>query len=565
MKIIKLILSLSFLLLVSSVFGQKLKVKENHGEVFRPKSVNYLDVFESPEGGYFSVSYVPARRVLLIIPLKAKYYIQQFDDDMNFQREIMLNLESKGEKFKFYDLVQFGGRFYMFTTKADEQRGKLDLYYAELDVESGQVTGDYTAVVSAEYVPQNGYTYPSFKISISENKEFLVVFSKNSQKVAKRSLFGRNRTTDDDDVGTYKFKFTFWLFDSNMREVMHEKDYVLKLENSTNEFYVQDFEVDDKGSIYILGKNAITDQLTRRERKDAKRRSWLDIKQSAFVLEKINPDGSSEQQVTPEELLYLDMDILFDKEGNINLIGLVGEQVYYKLAATGVNRLILTAEDLNVISEQTTNFTEEVLENVNNVLVVQNSLSDRKKKRVKRKEERLSDEQKAYNEISKRAAINVNTIAYSGLDEYGNASVVLEEYYVQVVTHTSTNANGGTTTTTTYYYHYDDLFMLKFFDDEVVQNSYKKSYTLVNASLDVSLNVVEQDGELTIMTPGEVVRVDTELDRVVDYKLKAYDRSVRVPGLRKKTFFYKKVIDENTILAPAQFRNKVAWYKFKVN
>jgi len=133
------------------------------------------------------------------------------------------------------------------------------------------------------------------------------------------------------------------------------------------------------------------------------------------------------------------------------------------------------------------------------------------------------------------------------------------------VTNTSTNANGGTTTTTTYYYHYDDLFILKFFDDDVVQNSYKKSYTLVNAALDVSLNVVEQDGEITIMTPGEVVRVDAELEQVVDHKLKAYDRSVRVPGLRKKTFFYKKVIDENTILAPAQFRSKVAWYKFKVN
>jgi hypothetical protein len=211
----------------------------------------------------------------MIIPLKAKYYIQQFDDNMNFQREIMLNLESKGKKFTFYDLVQFGDKFYVFTTKEDVQREKLDLYYAELDVESGQVSEDYTAVVTAEYIPQNGYTYPSFKISISENKEFLVVFSKNSQKVAKRSLFGRNGKTDDDDVGTYKFKFTFWLFDSEMQEVMHEKDYVLKLENSTNEFYVQDFEVDDKGSIYILGKNAITDQLTRRERKDAKRRSCL--------------------------------------------------------------------------------------------------------------------------------------------------------------------------------------------------------------------------------------------------------------------------------------------------
>jgi hypothetical protein len=52
---------------------------------------------------------------------------------------------------------------------------------------------------------------------------------------------------------------------------------------------------------------------------------------------------------------------------------------------------------------------------------------------------------------------------------------------------------------------------------------------------------------------------------IVDYTIKVMDNSVRVPGLRRKLISYKKVIDENTIVAPAQFRRKVAWYKFEVN
>ena len=564
MKIFKCILILSLLLSASVAFGQKLKVRENHGEVFKSKTTNYLDVFKKRGGGYFSISYVPRRTVMLVATLKAKYYIQQYDDDMNFERETELDLSLYGVKLNYYDILQFGDEFYVFTTKEDKVREKLGLYVLPLNLESGQMSSKPYEIASTKYIPEKGYTYPSFTVSISANKSYVVVFGNDARKIQRVSLFGKNKN-DDDEIGTYKFGFTFWLFDEEMKEVMHEVDYKLSVKNSTNEFYVRDFEVDDNGSIYILGKNAITDRLTRRERKDAKTRSWVDIKQSAFVLQKINADGSSEQQVTPEELLYLDMDILFDKLGNINLIGLVGEQVYYKLAATGVNRLILSSEDLEVLREQTTDFSEEVLENVNNIREARSNMNERRKKRVKRKEAKLTDEQKAYNEISKRAALNVNNIAYSGLDEDGNASVVLEEYYVHVVTTTTRDANGGTTTTTTYYYHYDDLFLLKFFDDEIAQNSYNKEFTTINVPLDVSVTVSEQDGELTIVTPQEILRTDSYMEDIVDYKIKAMDNSVRVPGLRRKLISYKKVIDENTIVAPAQFRRKVAWYKFEVN
>ncbi|NNJ56617.1 MAG: hypothetical protein HKP14_10805, partial [Bacteroidia bacterium] len=253
-----------------------------------------------------------------------------------------------------------------------------------------------------------------------------------------------------------------------------------------------------------------------------------------------------------------------DEEGNVNLLGLEGEQVYSKLVTTGVSRIVYGNEDLEELLAVSKNFESEVLENVNDIQTQEASYNKRQRKRKKRRERKLTAEQKAYNEVAKRAALNANFIAYSGIDENGDAIIVLEEQHLVVVTTTTTDANGNTTTTTTYYYHYDDLIMAKFIDDEVVQNYYKKSFVSVNVPLQKSLDVLLKDGEINIMTQGHIVKTDYDLQNVKDYELKAFERKDRIPGMRKKFFTYRKTIDENTILAPAQFRRKVAWYKISI-
>jgi hypothetical protein len=559
----KTIIFLTALFIGSAAIAQKIDVSETHGEVFKPKGYRYLEIYKKPSDGYLAASILPTRRVALIVTLKPKYFIQQFYEAMNLVSETEFSLKMDGKRMSYYDFVQFGGEYYLLTTFADPQKNKMGLYYSSVDAATGEVRGSPILLSEVEYVGQRGYTFPSFKVSISENKEYMVVFGNDSKRRSRSTIFNK-RQTDEEEIGTYDFNFTFWLFDPSMKEVSHEKDYVLKVENSTDKFYVNDYEVDDNGAIYILGKNAYADQLSRRERKKSNRTEWVDIKKSAFILEKISPDGSSEQQVTPEETLFVDMDILFDKNGNVNLIGLEGEQVYSRLVTTGVSRLILDGDDLDILSETTEDFSEDVLEAVNNVRVAEQNMNKRRKKRSQKREAKLTDEEKAYAEISKRAALNVSTIAYSSLDEEGNAYVVLEEYYVRVVTTTTTNANGSTTTTTTYYYNYDDLILMKFFEDEVAQNYYQKNFLKVNAPLTTSINVVEEDGEVTVVTQGHVVQADEDLEQVIDYELQAFDQRVKVPGMRRKYFDYRKVMDDNTVLAPAQFKGKVAWYIFDV-
>jgi hypothetical protein len=159
----------------------------------------------------------------------------------------------------------------------------------------------------------------------------------------------------------------------------------------------------------------------------------------------------------------------------------------------------------------------------------------------------------------------VSSIAYSGLDENGDAVLVLEEQHLEIVTSTYTDANGRTTTTTTYYYHYDDLLLVKFIEDDVVQNFYKKSFTSVNTPLQKSMDVTLGNGEVKIMTQGHIVRADIDLGEVTDYELKAFDRNDKVEGMKRKYFTYRKAVDENTILAPARFRSKAVWYKIQVD
>ena len=549
--------------------SSKIKVTEKHGDVFRFKGGTFLDIYELSTGGYWSISvtYEGGGAFGGLLRTKRVYYVQSYDDEMNLVANKRLDLSVKGKDLELEEIIKFKGEYYFFLSFNNEEKKRKFLFYTLFDHHDLKLDSDLIKVSDVKLGGKSKeYTNPSFDISVSDNENFIVVFGKDAtkRKSRKRGFFSRT-SKQSDNTGTYNFKFTYWVLNEDFKIVNYEKKHNLKIENSSDKFYVRDYSIDDEGAIYILGKNSIVDELTRKEIRSKKRSTWVDIHKSAFILEKINPDGSTVQQTTPEDILYIDMDILFDKDGNVNLLGLEGEQVYSKLVTTGVSRIVLEKDNLDVLIEASEKFSSEVLEKVNDIQTYEANLNTRQKKRRKRRERKLTAEEKAYKEISKRAALNANFIAYSGLDEEGDAVIVLEEQHVRVVTTTTTDANGNTTTTTTYYYHYDDLIMIKFIDDEVVQNYYKKSFVSVNTPLQKSMDVLLKDGEINIMTQGHIVQTDYDLQSVRDYELKAFKHKEKVPGMRRKFISYRKTIDENTLVAPARFKRKVAWYKIYIN
>ncbi len=561
---------LSFTVVLAS--AQKIKVREEHGDVFKTKGFNIEDIFELSTGGYWSigsrwegsglggfVSFVKAKKI---------YYVQNFDEDMNFAGEKRLNLTFMDKDLVMNKIVKFKGEYYIFLTFDNIEKKKTYLFYALFDHHDLRIDGDLTKVAEISLGSKATNSYPgSFDVSVSDNENFLVVFGNEPVKIKrkKRRLFGNRSSSSGSDVGTHTFKFTYWVLDRDFQIVNYEKKHELEIENSSDKFYVRDYAVDEEGSIYILGKNSIVDELSRSERRKKKTSSWREYNKSAFIIEKIDIDGLTYQQATPEEEFFIDMDILFDQDGDVNLVGIIGEQVYSRLVTTGVYRLLLDKDNLDVLSSVGSEFDEEVLENINDIQERESNLSNRRKRRVKRREAKMSKEEKAYREVAKRAALNANFIAFSGIDENGDAIIVLEEQHLEIVTTTTTNANGVTTTTTTYYYHYDDLIMAKFIEDEVVQNYYKKSFVSVNRPLTKSMDVALKDGEVNIMTQGHIVKADYELQEVRDYELQAFKRKDRIKGMRRKMFTYRKTIaDQNVILAAAQNKRKIVWYKIEV-
>lgn len=563
--------ALSVFILTSA--QDKLKVSERHGNVFKLQGYGFLDIFKSSSGsGYWSISSKSEGGGLFgrgQNRTKSVYYGQSYDEEMNLVKQRRLYFEVGGKNLRMEKIVRFNRDYYIFLSFDNVKKKKRYLFYGRLDDIDLTLDGDLVKIAEVKIsLEPEDFSSPDFDISVSDNENFIVIFGKDAKKLKrekKRGFFALlSRKKSSPVVGTFNFKFTYWVLDKELEIVNYEKNHSLKIDESTDKFYVRDYSIDDKGAIYILGKNTIVDALTRREAKRKKKATWVDIKKSAFVLEKINPDGSTKRRVTPEGELFVDMDILFDKEGNVNLLGLNGEQVYYKLATTGVTRLIYNNESLDLMSEVSSKLDDELLKNINDIQEVEQAMNKRQKRRKVRKEKKLTPEQIAFNDIAKRAALNANTITFSGLDENGDAIIILEEQHLEIVTTTYRDANGNTQTVTTYYYHYDDLIMAKFIDTEVLQNYYKKSFVSVNRKLKSSIDVTLANGEISIMTQGHIVRSDYDLQNVKDYELKAFNRKDRVPGLRTKNFTYRKTIDKNTILAPAQFKRKVAWYKFKV-
>ncbi len=160
--------------------------------------------------------------------------------------------------------------------------------------------------------------------------------------------------------------------------------------------------------------------------------------------------------------------------------------------------------------------------------------------------------------------MNINTIEFAKIDENGDPVIILEEQYVRVVETTTRNANGTTTTTRTYYYHYEDLIMAKVLADTIVQNYYNKYYVIANLPLTRSLEASLNNGEITIISQENILKVNSDLSKV-----RAYDfESIESEGgrsSRRNVFFYRKTLNDHVIMAAARKGRKFQWYRYEIS
>lgn len=539
-------------------FGQAnipLKVSEKASQQAKYKAYNIKDVYPILGGGFWSISQD-----------RVNYYITVFDDNFNKTKGGFIMFKFGGKYLHLENVQKFHGRYIAFLSYTNVKQKKKYLFYSEIEPEDLETTTECVKI--AELKMGTKLTTSSvFDIRLSKDKKNILVLGIPPSKLKrnKRSfvqwLFGTGGSSSSSDEKSKSgyVKFSFWVLDKNLQIINHEHNHAIVIDEAGDKFFFEDFTLDNDGNIYILGKNQLVANLAGQGRKRSTKK-FVDYEKSAYVLEQIMPNGDITQYTSPTGVLYNDMEMVVDSKGFINLVGLLAEQYKDDLLTTGVERLVLSPEGLEIENETSDVFTEEVLDVINNVSKIPAKKSKRTTKRRIKREARMTKEDKELAALLKRAARNMNFIAYLSLDENDNPVMVLEERYLRIVTTTRTDSKGNTTTTTTYYYHYNDLLVIRFDEDEVYQRGYLKSYVSVNYELDNPLDV-SVDGEfMTISAQDKIIRTDEEVSDFASYEIKGIKPNKR----RAVLITFRKVMSPKEMIFAQQRGRKITWIRTSI-
>lgn len=566
MKLYKLILCLAMLIPQLSLHAQiPLNVHEESSSPSKLPTSRINDLYKISDG-YWSITRVSG--LMFHTPNKIKnpnYYVTKYDKNFNKTQGDYVDFIYEGKKLKLESIKKFRGQYLAFLSFENRKQKKKYLFFTAIDLDD-VVASPEIKKISELKLGTKRTTEPVFDIRLSTDGKNIVVLGVPPSNLPRgkkgfiRWLFGQTvgvSSTSKKKSSSY-VKFSFWVMNTSYDIINYEKNHRLQIEDAGDKFIFKDFMVDDKGVLYVLGRNKLVDKLTSSERKKKKTTNWVEYKTSAFILEQIHPDGTVAQYVTEKGVLYNDMRIIMDSKGKINLLGLVAEQLYFDLATTGIEHNVIDPETMELISQTTESLSSECLDVVNDLRKAPKSA--RVAKRMAKREARMNQEERERMELAKRAALKMNVIAFLDLDAEDNPILVLEEQFVDIVTTTTINSNGTASTSTDYYYHYDDIIVVRFEEGDVYQNAFKKSYLTINYSLIKPLDVNIDDEFITIAAQNMVIRTDKEVSEFASHKITGKQAN----GKKTNFFTYRKVLDEETFVYATFRGSKVTWIKASV-
>ncbi len=524
-----------------------LRVSERKGKTFKLKLPHIQDVHKIPGAGFWSIS-----------SGKENYYVSLYDKNMNFKKGNYIYFKFNEKFLDLVEIVEYNGEFLCFLSFTNVKTGKKYMFFTTFDPKKLKTDSEIYKVGELP-IAKSKETNPQFKIKVGKGENHILIIGIHPSRKKKKSSLkaGVGNSRNKGFVST-----SFWVLDSEKQIVNHKEAHNIEIENAGEEFEFKDYQVGADGTIYILGRNSRIIDLSITERRAQNTVKLKNFVTSAYVLERIGLDGSETQYVTQKGVLYNDMAMLLQNDGNVELIGLRAKEQSSYLVSTAIDRITLDKNGLEVLSETSIAFTENVLDVVNNLREAEQGLSRKRKKQLDKKINKLTEEEQELRKIAKNSALNVNIIAFADLDEKGNPVVVLEERYLQVTL--TTNSNGDLTER--FYYHYDDLILIRFNEESIYQRAYSKSFTSLNYSLTNPISVTLTDQYVTVVAQEQVLRSNNDLSELRDYKLKGNEptKTKVISAIHVHGFIFKKYISGNLVLGAHQVKNKTTWIKINI-
>jgi len=383
----KKLLLLSLLILsifsFSSISGQDIKIIK--GEEIKSK-MQIRHIVGEIDNLVYTVFYA-----------KKKYYLRTYNTDLSIEKSVEINMTYKDKKLEMHGMAKIMDRIYSLGEFNNKKTHKKYLLYQEYSPNTLKIVKKWTVLGEIPYEKKR--RSGNFSFAYSQNKKRVLVYHYLPYKRGAKQ------------------KIAFSVLDSNMNKVWGKK---VSLPYADNLFQIKDFEVDDAGSVYIVGKKW-----------KGKAKDVINGRINfTYVIIGYHQDGDDEQEykLSLKDKYITQVKLAVDNDLNLICAGFyTNTHNVYSLGGSFL--LKINNEDGDVMVSDYKDFSVEFITSL---------MSKRKQEKVKKKKK-------------KGKSIEMPEYDLDALIIRDDGGVILIGERSYVVSHTYTDANGNMHTTYTYY------------------------------------------------------------------------------------------------------------------
>ena len=369
------------------------QIKENRGSTLQ-------DIVGHDENGFYALKRAPSG----IFGSNQAFSLEHYDFDFKLINFNEVELLQKARRGSLQEIVQFHGELYMLNAYRDKQAKRNSLFVESIDRNSLKKNKDLTRIAEINYQGYSNFNSGSFSYELSRDSSTMLVFYSLPFDPRVEEAFGLH------------------VFGENLEEIWKKE---IKLPYESNLYDLIDFQVDEQGNVFILGR---VFKQNRRERKGGEPNYIYEI--TAYFN---NGRAREKYQINIKGKFLSDMKMTTDIEGKLLCAGFYGAEKSKEII--GSYFLKIDPETKAIVAK---NFDEFGIE-----FITQNMMKSKQKRLAKRAEK----------------GKNVDLFSYK-LDDIiirrdGGAFLIGEQYYVE-----ESNSQQNNIGQRSFRYVYNDIIVI---------------------------------------------------------------------------------------------------------
>ena len=335
--------------------------------------------------------------------------LEHYDNNMDQSKSVEIELKHNKKNHELEYVLQFHGGLYLFTSYKDQKQKQNFLYVQRINTKSLKPEGEPREIASINYEGERKSNSGSFDYSLSSDSTKMLIFYKLPVNKKEKERFG------------------FHVFDEKMSEIWR-KEITLPYEEEL--FDVERYKVDNAGNVHLLG-------MIYSEKRKIKRRGEVNYK---YQVLSYREKGSilTEYPIEIPDMFLTDMQIAITPNQDIICAGFYSEK-----GKRSIKGSYFVKVDGKTKAIKQKNFKE-----FGSDFITQH-MSERKAERTRKKIEK-----------GKNVEMYEFDLDDLVIREDGGVILIGEQYYVHIMSSTSTGPNGIVTTRTTTYYNYNDIIVI---------------------------------------------------------------------------------------------------------